>query len=98
MEVTTWAKRRQSEVRAVTQVVCLESLYQLAGESPVVVIAREPRSKLLMPPGNWRCESGVRLRGGGARWQSVPLRKPCSVDIRNRESRATHLLVKAKEE
>jgi len=24
-----------------------------------VVIAREPRSKLLMPPGHWRCESGV---------------------------------------
>jgi hypothetical protein len=72
MEVTTWAKRRQSEVGAVTQVVCLESLYQLAGESPVVVIAREPRSKLLMPPGNWRCESGACLRGGGARWQSVP--------------------------
>lgn len=61
-----------ASMQAVTRVVCLESLYQLAGESPVVVIAREPRSKLLMSPGNWGCESGVCLRGGGARWQSVP--------------------------
>ena len=52
-----------------------------------MVIAREPRSKLLMPPGDWRCESGVGLREGGARWQSVPSRESCSVVIRKRESR-----------
>ena len=78
--------------------MCLESLYQLAGGSPVVVIAREPRSKLLMPPGDWRCESGVGLREGGARWQSVPSRESCSVVIRKRESRTTHFRVKAREE
>src|SRR5215470_19507326 len=61
-----------ASMQAVTRVVCLESLYQLAGGSPVVVIAREPRSKLLMPLGDWGCESGVCLREGGARWQSVP--------------------------
>ena len=87
-----------ASVQVVTRVVCLESLYQLAGESPVVVIAREPRSKLLMPPGDWRCESGVGLREGGARWQSVPSRESCSVVIRKRESRTTHFLVKAREE
>jgi hypothetical protein len=49
------------------KMVCLESLYQLTGGSPVVVIAREPRSKLPVPPGDWRCGSGVGLREGGAR-------------------------------
>jgi hypothetical protein len=58
----------RATLQAVTRVVCLESLYQLAGGSPVVVIAREPRSKLLMPLGDWGCESGVCLREGGARW------------------------------
>jgi hypothetical protein len=35
--------------------VCLESRCLLAGASPVVVIAREPRSRLPVLPGDWRC-------------------------------------------
>jgi hypothetical protein len=42
-------------VRSERLLVCLESRRLLAGASPVVVIAREPRSRLPVLPGDWRC-------------------------------------------
>jgi transposase len=42
-------------VRSERMLVCLESRRLLAGASPVVVIAREPRSRLPVLPGDWRC-------------------------------------------
>ena len=42
-------------VRSERLLVCLESSRLLAGGSPVVVIAREPRSRLPVLPGDWRC-------------------------------------------
>jgi hypothetical protein len=42
-------------IRSGRLLVCLESRCLLAGASPVVVIAREPRSRLPVLPGDWRC-------------------------------------------
>jgi len=42
-------------IRSERMLVCLESRRLLAGGSPVVVIAREPRSRLPVLPGDWRC-------------------------------------------
>jgi transposase len=42
-------------IRSERLLVCLESRRLLAGASPVVVIAREPRSRLPVLPGDWRC-------------------------------------------
>ena len=42
-------------VRSERLLVCLESRRSLAGESPVVVIAREPRSRLPVLLGDQRC-------------------------------------------
>jgi Transposase domain (DUF772) len=42
-------------IRSERLLVCLESRRLLAGASPVVVIAREPCSRLPVLPGDWRC-------------------------------------------
>jgi len=47
--------QRLYSIRSERLLVCLESRRLLAGASPVVVIAREPRSRLPVLPGDWRC-------------------------------------------